>query len=102
MALELPPELLGLPAMHARLEERVRVLEDDMNEIKADLKDFRGDVSENFNKVNTSLNNVVIGALNSMPQWGAQSLKTSNTLTGALGGIVGVLIMIVLYLVHVR
>lgn len=102
MALELPSEILGLPAMHARLEERVRVLEDDMTEIKADLKDFRGDVLENFNKVNTSLNNVVIGALNSMPQWGAQSLKTSSTLTGALGGIVGVLIMIVLYLIHVR
>lgn len=102
MPIELPPEFLGLPALHARLEERVRVLEDDMREIKADLKDFRLDVSSEFKAVNTSLNNVVIGALNSMPQWGAQSLRTSNLITGALGGIVGVLVMVVLYLLQIR
>lgn len=100
MALDLPPEFLTLPALHARLEERVRVLEDDMREIKADLKDFRTETDASLKTVTASLNNVVVNALNSMPQWGAQALRSSSLTTGALGGIVAVLVMILLYMLR--
>lgn len=86
----------NLPMLHALLEQRVSVLEQDMSEIRRDLGEFRGETQKELKSVNDSLKNVVTGALNSMPQWAAQSLRTHSMVVGGLGGLCCALVAVVI------
>ena len=80
-------DLRDLQVKHANLESRVTVLERDMEQIKDDLKEFRDDTRTALANIQLSLQNVVTGALNSMPPWAAQSMRNQATMLGVLGGV---------------
>ncbi|MDE3023004.1 MAG: hypothetical protein KGI54_14290 [Pseudomonadota bacterium] len=96
-------DIKELQTAHMSLDARVRILEGDMEEIRTELRGLRENSQANFNNIQTSLQNVVTNALNSMPQWAAQSMKTQSTIIGLLGGMCAALFTgcIVLWL-HVR
>lgn len=96
----LPFEISQLPRLHAELERRVSILEEDMDEIKQSLSDFRVETRGSLSDVKDSLSKVVVGALNSMPQWAAESLSTSRVWTGALAGFSAALIGVIVVILH--
>lgn len=84
------------------LRRQVGRLEADMAELRQELAEMRTDMTTGFSEIKQALADVVTGALNSMPQWAASTLRTHSMLVGALGGLLAAAVSALLWLLPKR
>lgn len=81
------------------LKRRDDMLENGIQELRKELHDTRSEISKKMDDVQKQLRDVVLGALNSMPEWATRQFGNNHKLIGALISLLGIAVSALLWII---